>query len=106
MQVFDSDNAEADFREHTAHTISDMAIWRSIVCNIISADATLDDKFLLLKDAVPDKGIILSQLTLCKSLGLISNDHYSLLINSCLLDLNKPKNRRHVNPFDFSHDGA
>ena len=61
-------------------------------------NTTLDEKISILFQAVPDFGIILSQLSLCKSLKLLGEDEYFEFINASLLRIVNDKLTIDFNP--------
>ena len=84
-------------RDLQAAAITDVGVYRSVVENIVSLDAELSDKIDFLLDAVPDIGIIIAQLSLCKKRGLLSDEDYNGIFNQCMLNL-----QRRRKPVDFN----
>ncbi len=86
-------------REKIAENLSEFSIWRSVVQNVVQMDnTTLDEKISILFQAIPDFGIILSQLSLCKSLKLLGEDEYFEFINASLLRIVDDKLTIDFNP--------
>lgn len=81
---------------------SDSQVWASVVKNVLTISETVANKVHILMEAIPDVAIILSNLSLCKSQGLIDNSSYNSLMTECLLNINKKKSFVQYNPLNFS----
>ncbi|MHA2089737.1 MAG: hypothetical protein ACW98K_02660 [Candidatus Kariarchaeaceae archaeon] len=89
-------------REKLAKTLSEFSIWRSVVENVVKMEeGAVEEKINILFQAIPDLGIILSQLSLCKSTKLLNEDAYNELMNACLLKLMQEKHVIDFNPLFF-----
>ncbi|MHA2251799.1 MAG: hypothetical protein ACXAD7_15660 [Candidatus Kariarchaeaceae archaeon] len=90
-------------REKLAKDLTQFSIWRSVVQNVIKMENTsLDEKIEILFQAVPDLGIILSQLSLCKSLEMMNEADFKLITKASLLKLIEEHKSIDFNPLFFS----
>ena len=89
-------------REKLAKTLSEFSIWRAVVENVVKMEeGSVEEKINILFQAVPDLGIILSQLSLCKSTKLLNEAIYNELVYACLLKLMQEKQVIDFNPLFF-----
>lgn len=92
-------NEIVEEREKLANNLSECSIWRSVVQNVVKMENTnLEDKIQILFQAIPDLGIILSQLNLCKSLKMLSEDDYNEIVKASLLKLMYERESIDFNP--------
>ncbi len=90
-------------REKLANNLSEANIHRNVVENIIKMDTENDEKIEFLLQAVPDLGIIMAHLSMCKCQGIIDQKEYSYLSRSILLNLNRNQSNIPFSPLAFKN---
>ena len=94
----------ANQRDSYANKMTDSAIYGAVIENVLNLNWTTDEKVELLLQSVPNFSVILSQLSLFKSKGIVSHEDYSNLSKSCLLMANK-RDKSSFNPLFLTKNG-
>lgn len=88
----------AEEREEYANTLSTFDIWRQVVRNAVKMDAEIETKVDILLGAIPDIGVIYSQLRFNNKIGDLTNKEYHDILESCLERLNLTRKDIDFNP--------
>ncbi|MCH8906635.1 MAG: hypothetical protein IH840_06060 [Candidatus Heimdallarchaeota archaeon] len=92
----------AEERDNLTSKLSDTQVWSRVIGNILTLRENAVDTIEILFEAIPDLAVILSNITLYKSKGLIDMTTYNDLMTECLLKLNRLKRTVTYNPLRYT----
>lgn len=96
------DEKIAEERDDLTSKLSDTQVWSRVIGNILTLRENTVDTIEILFEAIPDLAVIMSNITLYKSKGLIDMTTYNDLMTECLLKLNRLKRTVTYNPLHYT----
>ncbi|MDH5403451.1 MAG: hypothetical protein OEZ01_01855 [Candidatus Heimdallarchaeota archaeon] len=92
-------------RDEIANRLSDLEIHKSVIKNILNMEnASSTEKVDIMFEAVPDFGIIASQLGLSKSTGELGKAAYTDIMNKCIVKIKEKEDGFAFNPLFLNED--